>query len=56
MTVKVSDHSGEAWISAFNEQAEQILRNKADELAEIKDQVNSQLFDIAFIKMITCLT
>ena len=39
LTVKASDYSGEAWIFAFDEQAEQILGNSADNLAEIKEQV-----------------
>lgn len=38
LTVKVSDFSGEAWVSAFNEQSEHILGNTADQLAEIRSQ------------------
>ncbi|MCL7022964.1 hypothetical protein MKW94_028869 [Papaver nudicaule] len=35
---KVSDASGEAWLSTFNEQAEKILGCSADELNQIKQQ------------------
>lgn len=40
MTVKVSDASGEAYFSVFNEQAEKIIGCSADELNELKSQVN----------------
>jgi len=39
MVVKVSDPSGEAWLSVFNDQAEQILGCTADELDRIKSEV-----------------
>ncbi|KAL2642129.1 hypothetical protein R1flu_009716 [Riccia fluitans] len=38
MLAKVSDHSGEAWISAFNEQAETILGHTAESLNDIRSQ------------------
>ena len=41
MVVKVSDASGEAWLSLFNEQAERIFGYSADELDKLKSQVNS---------------
>lgn len=42
MVVKVSDASGEAFLSVFNEQAEKIVGHSADELNEIKSQVSNQ--------------
>ena len=41
MVVKVSDDSGEAILSLFNEQAERIFGCSADELDKLKPQVNS---------------
>ncbi|CAL5441904.1 unnamed protein product [Camellia sinensis] len=38
MVVKVSDASGEAWFSVFNEQAEKIIGCSADELDKLKSQ------------------
>ncbi|KAK4436969.1 Replication protein A DNA-binding subunit B [Sesamum alatum] len=38
MVVKVSDASGEAYLSVFNEQAEKIIGCSADELNELKSQ------------------
>ncbi|KAI7990401.1 Replication protein A 70 kDa DNA-binding subunit B [Camellia lanceoleosa] len=38
MVVKVSDASGEAWLSVFNEQAEKIIGCSADELDKLKSQ------------------
>ncbi|KAF8399600.1 hypothetical protein HHK36_015469 [Tetracentron sinense] len=38
MVVKVSDASGEAWISTFNEQAEKIIGCSAEELDRMKSQ------------------
>ncbi|KAI7985352.1 Replication protein A 70 kDa DNA-binding subunit B [Camellia lanceoleosa] len=38
MVVKVSDASGEAWLSVFNEQAEKIIGCSADELDILKSQ------------------
>jgi replication factor A1 len=40
MVVKVSDASGEAYLSAFNEDAEKIVGCSADELEKLKSQVN----------------
>ena len=39
MVMKVSDPSGEAWLSVFNDQAEQIIGSTADELERIKSEV-----------------
>lgn len=39
MGFKVSDPSGEAWLSAFNDEAEKILGCSADELDMMKSQV-----------------
>lgn len=39
MVVKVSDASGEAWLSTFNEQAEKIIGCSADELDNLKSQL-----------------
>lgn len=39
MVMKVSDSSGEAWVSVFNEQAEKIVGCTADELDRIKSEV-----------------
>ncbi|XP_057952640.1 replication protein A 70 kDa DNA-binding subunit B [Malania oleifera] len=38
MVVKVSDASGEAWFSVFNDQAEQIIGCSADELDKLRSQ------------------
>ncbi|XP_043704466.1 replication protein A 70 kDa DNA-binding subunit B [Telopea speciosissima] len=38
MVVKVSDPSGEAWLSVFNEQAEKIIGCTADELDRMKSE------------------
>ncbi|CAN4088363.1 unnamed protein product [Withania somnifera] len=38
MALKVSDASGEAWLSAFNDQAEKILGCSADELDKLKSE------------------
>lgn len=40
MIAKVSDGSGEAWISVFNEEAETIIGCSADELDRLKSQVS----------------
>lgn len=40
MVVKVTDASGEAWVSVFNDQAEKIIGCSADELDVLKSQVN----------------
>ncbi|OVA02158.1 OB-fold nucleic acid binding domain [Macleaya cordata] len=42
MVVKISDPSGETWVSAFNEQAEKIIGCSADELDRIRTQDESQ--------------
>lgn len=41
MVVRVSDESGEAWISVFNNEAEKIIGCSADELDKLKSQVNN---------------
>lgn len=41
MVVKVSDASGEAFLSVFNDQAEQIVGISADELNDIKSKVSN---------------
>ncbi|XP_047338059.1 replication protein A 70 kDa DNA-binding subunit B [Impatiens glandulifera] len=38
MVAKVSDASGEAWLSTFNEQAEKIIGHSADDLDKMKSQ------------------
>ncbi|KAL0736329.1 hypothetical protein Bca4012_012539 [Brassica carinata] len=38
MTVKVSDSTGEAWFSAFNDEAEKIIGCTADELNKLKSE------------------
>lgn len=40
VAMRVSDASGEAWLSVFNEQAEKIIGCSADELDRLKSQVN----------------
>ncbi|KAI3412453.1 Replication protein A subunit [Psidium guajava] len=42
MVVKVSDPSGEAWLSTFNEEAEHIIGCPADELNQLKSQENEE--------------
>lgn len=42
MVAKVSDPSGEAWVSAFNEEAEHIIGCPADELNQLKSQVSQE--------------
>ncbi|XWS51231.1 hypothetical protein CRYUN_Cryun12cG0158800 [Craigia yunnanensis] len=39
MVSKISDASGEAWVSAFNEEAEKIVGRSADELDKLKSEV-----------------
>lgn len=41
MVVKVSDASGEAYVSVFNEEAERIVGCSADELDNLKSQVTT---------------
>ena len=43
MVIKVSDPTGEAWVSVFNEHAEKIIGCSADELDRIRKEVNSIL-------------
>ena len=40
MVVKISDASGEAFLSIFNEEAEKIVGCSADELDKLKSEVN----------------
>lgn len=40
MVVKISDASGEAFLSVFNEEAEKIVGCSADELDKLKSEVN----------------
>ncbi|XP_011006580.1 PREDICTED: replication protein A 70 kDa DNA-binding subunit B [Populus euphratica] len=42
MVVKVSDGSGEGWVSAFNEEAEKIIGCSADELDLLKSQIGEE--------------
>ncbi|XP_038878718.1 replication protein A 70 kDa DNA-binding subunit B-like [Benincasa hispida] len=42
MVVRVSDASGEAWFSTFNEEAERIIGCSADELDQLKSQVGEE--------------
>ncbi|KAF8041574.1 hypothetical protein BT93_A0234 [Corymbia citriodora subsp. variegata] len=42
MVVKVSGPSGEAWLSAFNKEAEHIIGCPADELNQLKSQENEE--------------
>ncbi|XP_008794277.2 replication protein A 70 kDa DNA-binding subunit B-like [Phoenix dactylifera] len=46
MVVKVSDHSGEAWLSVFNEQAEKIIGFTADELDRIKTEEGDEKYQL----------
>lgn len=39
MVAKISDASGETWVSTFNDQAEKIIGCPADELDKLKSQV-----------------
>uniref|UniRef100_A0A0A9DGQ9 Replication factor A C-terminal domain-containing protein n=1 Tax=Arundo donax TaxID=35708 RepID=A0A0A9DGQ9_ARUDO len=43
MVVKVSDPTGEAWVSVFNEHAEKIIGCSADELDRIRKEVTSAI-------------
>ncbi|KAJ6340024.1 hypothetical protein OIU77_007883 [Salix suchowensis] len=42
MVVKVSDGSGEGWVSSFNEEAEKIIGCSADELDLLKSQMGEE--------------
>lgn len=50
MVVRVSDASGEAWVSTFNEEAERIMGCSADELDQLKSQVNKPYNTINFVE------
>jgi replication factor A1 len=39
MAVKVSDSTGETWLSAFNDEAEKIIGCTADDLNDLKSEV-----------------
>lgn len=54
MALKVSDASGEAWLSTFNDQAEKILGCSADELDKLKSEVK-QFIQLLFFVLIVCL-
>jgi replication factor A1 len=43
MVIKLSDPSGEAWVSVFNEHAERIIGCSADELDRIRKEVTSAI-------------
>lgn len=49
MVIKVADATGEAWLSVFNEQAEKIIGCSADELNQIKSEVNIALNQISLL-------
>ena len=42
MVVKVSDSTGEAWFSSFNDEAEKIIGCSADELNKLRSEVRRQ--------------
>ncbi|KAK8953740.1 hypothetical protein KSP40_PGU007137 [Platanthera guangdongensis] len=46
MVMKVSDSSGEAWLSVFNEHAEKIIGCTADELDKIKSEEGDEKFHL----------
>ena len=52
MVIKVSDPTGEAWVSVFNEHAEKIIGCSADELDQIRREVipaeKTRLVNLAF--------
>lgn len=49
MVIKVTDATGEAWLSVFNEQAEKIIGCSADELNQIKSEVINALNQISLL-------
>lgn len=49
MVIKVTDATGEAWLSVFNEQAEKIIGCSADELNQIKSEVINALNQISVL-------
>jgi hypothetical protein len=46
MVIKVSDPTGEAWLSLFNDQAEKIVGCSADELDRIRKEVIHALVSV----------
>ncbi|PKA59761.1 hypothetical protein AXF42_Ash011885 [Apostasia shenzhenica] len=46
MVMKISDSTGEAWVSVFNEQAEKIIGCTADELDRIKSEDGEEKFQL----------
>ncbi|KAF2312864.1 hypothetical protein GH714_040918 [Hevea brasiliensis] len=46
MVVKVSDASGEGWVSAFNEEAEKIIGCSADELDKLKSEEEGSSYQL----------
>ncbi|XP_042449670.1 replication protein A 70 kDa DNA-binding subunit B-like [Zingiber officinale] len=46
MVVKVTDPSGEAWVSVFNEQAEKIVGCSADELNRIRTEEGDEKYQL----------
>nr|CAD1837939.1 unnamed protein product [Ananas comosus var. bracteatus] len=46
MVIKVSDPTGEAWLSVFNEQAEKIIGCTADELDRIKTEEGDEKYQL----------
>ena len=49
MVARVSDASAEAYISLFNEHAEKVVGCSADELDQLKSQVNVLVFVLEFL-------
>ncbi|KAJ3036022.1 Replication factor A protein 1 [Rhizophlyctis rosea] len=37
MSINISDHTGQTWVTAFNDQGEQLLGKTADEMVRIRD-------------------
>lgn len=48
MTANVADHTGQMWLSLFNDQAEEIIGKNANDLAVMKDESESDF--MAFVK------
>lgn len=55
MVIKVSDPTGEAWLSVFNEQAEKIIGCTADELDRIKTEVVYHMLGTGIIRVINSM-
>ncbi|XVE74725.1 hypothetical protein DITRI_Ditri12bG0040700 [Diplodiscus trichospermus] len=52
MVSKVTDASGEAWVSSFNEEAEKIVGCSAEELDKLKSEIIycfTDEFDVLFL-------